>query len=226
MPELIERGHVFIAQPPLFKVAKGKQHTYLKDEEALRQYLTQSALDGASLFVNPEAPPIAGEQLQTLVDQFRTVAATIDRLSRLYAPVVLWRLVYGQHLSLDQLSDEAAVTAFAEDLSERLLPVSPKGSVYTVVVRKNQERQLFYPVVKLISHGVESDTEYTHEFFSSGEYRSMVALGNTLNTLIDEGGYFKRGDKTLDTRDFRGGPGLADDRGAQGLQHPALQGPG
>ncbi|MBA6413666.1 DNA topoisomerase (ATP-hydrolyzing) subunit B [Parahaliea sp. F7430] len=205
MRELIERGHIFIAQPPLYKIAKGKQHTYLKDDEALHQYLTQSALDGAAIHVNADAPAITGENLEALVAQYRTVTATIDRLSRVYAPAVLWRIVHGEHLSVDDLKDEAKVSAFAEQLSERLLPVSPKGSVYSVTVRKDQERQIYYPVVKLISHGVETEKEYTHEFFSSGEYRSMVALGETINNLIEEEGYFKRGEKVLQTQDFEEG---------------------
>jgi len=205
MRELIERGHIFIAQPPLYKIAKGKQHQYLKDDEALNQYLTQSALEGASIFVNPEAPAISGEGLEALVNQFRKVVATIERLSRLYAPDVLWEMVYGESLGLEDLKDEQRVTTFANELSERLQTVAPKGSVSTVVVRKDQERQIFFPVVKLLSHGVESETEYHHEFFSSGEYRSLVELGATINTLIDEEGYFQRGEKVLQTRSFAEG---------------------
>tara|TARA_R110001599_G_scaffold353459_1_gene592589 strand:- start:299920 stop:302337 length:2418 start_codon:yes stop_codon:yes gene_type:complete len=205
MRELLERGHIFIAQPPLYKIAKGKQHQYLKDDEALNQYLTQGALDGAAIYVNPDAPPISGSGLEDLVMRFRAVAATVDRLSRLYAPEVLWEMVYGQSLSLEQMQGEQAVTEFSSLLSERLLSVASKGSAYTVVVRKDQERQLFFPVVKLLAHGVESETEYHHEFFASGEYRAIVALGNTINTLIEEDGYFKRGEKTLNTRSFAEG---------------------
>ena len=205
MRELLERGHIFIAQPPLYKIAKGKQHQYLKDDEALNQYLTQGALDGAAIYVNPDAPPISGSGLEDLVTQFRSVAATIDRLSRLYSSEVLWEMVYGESLSLEQMQEEQVVTRFSEKLSERLLSVTSKGSTYTVVVRKDQERQLFFPVVKLLAHGVESETEYHHEFFASGEYRAIVALGETVNTLIDEDGYFKRGEKTLSTRRFADG---------------------
>jgi DNA gyrase subunit B len=205
MRELVDRGHIFIAQPPLYKITKGKQHQYLKDDEALDQYLTQSALEGAAIFVNPDAPAISGGALEELVRQYRAVAATITRLSRLYAENVLWQMVYGSALTLEQMRDEQAVRSFCQQLGERLETVAAKGSVYTALVRKDQERQLFYPVVKLMAHGVESETEYHHEFFSSGEYRSLIALGATLNHLIEEDGYFQRGEKILHTRSFAQG---------------------
>ncbi len=205
MRELVDRGHIFIAQPPLYKIAKGKQHQYLKDDEALDQFLTQSALESASVVVNPEAPAISGSGLEHLVNDYRAVVATINRLSRLYAETVLWEMVYGTSLTLEQMKDELAVKAFGDQLSERLLAVATKGSAYSVVVRKDQERQLYFPVVKLLAHGVESETEYHQEFFSSGEYRSLIALGETLNSLIEEDGYFQRGEKVLQTRIFSEG---------------------
>ncbi|MFK7975293.1 MAG: DNA topoisomerase (ATP-hydrolyzing) subunit B [Halioglobus sp.] len=205
MRELIERGHVFIAQPPLYKLAKGKQHQYLKDDEALQQYLTQSALENTSLFVNPDAPAISGSGMEELVTEYRAVAATIERLSRLYAPEVLWEMVYGGALTVEQMQNETDVQAFAEQLSERLQTVAAKGTSYSVLVRKDQERQLYFPVVRQTSHGIDHDTEYHHEFFSSGEYRSLTSLGDTLNNLIEEGGYFQRGEKVLETRSFAEG---------------------
>ena len=205
MRELVDRGHIFIAQPPLYKIAKGKQHQYLKDDEALDQFLTQSALESASIVVNPEAPAISGSGLEQLVNDYRAVAVTINRLSRLYSEIVLWEMVYGLSLTLEQMKEESAVNVFCDQLSERLLSVAAKGSRYSVVVRKDQERQLYFPVVKLLSHGVESETEYHHEFFSSGEYRSLIALGETLNSLIEEDGYFQRGEKVMQTRVFADG---------------------
>ncbi|MFK8047252.1 MAG: DNA topoisomerase (ATP-hydrolyzing) subunit B [Halioglobus sp.] len=202
MRELLERGHIFIAQPPLYKIAKGKQSQYLKDDEALNQYLTQGALDGAGLYVNADAPPITGGGLAELVETYRKVAATVDRLSRLYSEVVLWQMVYGASLAVDDMGDEAIVAAFANQLSERLLSVAAKSSMYSTHVRKDPERQTYFPVVKLLSHGVDTETEYRHEFFSSSEYRSLVSLGETLNTLIEEEGYFKRGEKVLQTQSF------------------------
>jgi DNA gyrase subunit B len=205
MRELLERGHIFIAQPPLYKIAKGKQSQYLKDDEALNQYLTQGALEGAGIYVNADAPPISGGGLQVLVDEYRKVAATIDRLSRLYSEPVLWEMVYGDSLTVEDMKDEQLVIQYANQLSERLLTVAAKGSQYSTVVRKDQERLSYFPVVKLLSHGVDSETEYPQEFFTSSEYRSLVALGETLNTLIEEEGYFKRGEKVLQTQSFAQG---------------------
>jgi DNA gyrase subunit B len=116
-------------------------------------------------------------------------------------------MVYGAPLSQEEMSDEAAVQAFCVQLSERLQTVASKGSQYGVTVRKDQERQLYFPVVKLLAHGVETETEYQHAFFSSGEYRSLTALGETLNNLIEDDGYFQRGEKVLQTRSFAEGLG-------------------
>jgi DNA gyrase subunit B len=205
MRELIERGHIFIAQPPLYKIARGKQHQYLKDDDALDQYLTQSALENASIHVNPDAPAISGGGMEDLVKEFRAVEATIERLCRLYAPEVLWEIVYGKPLDVESMQDEQVVQAFGEQLSERLQTVGAKGNVYSVVVRKDQERQIYFPVVRLLAHGIETETEYHREFFSSGEYRSLVALGETVNTLIEDDGYFQRGEKQLHTQSFAEG---------------------
>ncbi len=202
MPELIERGHVFIAQPPLYKIARGKQHEYLKDDEALNRYLTQSALDTAAIYVNPDAPPISGEGLQALVNEYRAVAATVDRLSRLYWPDVLWEMMYNGLLDVEQLADEEVVSNYTQKLSERLQTLNSSSSNYSALVRWNPERELYYPVVKLIAHGVESETEYGRDFFASAEYRKLVKMGETLSNLVDEEGYFQRGEKTLATRDF------------------------
>ena len=94
MREIIDRGYIYIAMPPLYKVKKGKQEQYLKDERALEAYLTQAALDDTKLYVNPSAPPISGTALETLVSEYRTVMAMIDRLSRAYPRQVLHHMIY------------------------------------------------------------------------------------------------------------------------------------
>jgi DNA gyrase subunit B len=203
MPELIERGHIYIAQPPLYKIAKGKQQQYLKDEPALDEYLTQAAIDNASIHVNEDAPAIGGEALQSLVNQHRTVMATINRLSRLYLKPALEAMIQSPLLTASALTDEAAVNVWAASLAEVLNAHLVSGSsVYEVAVEKDTERNLYLPVVKETSHGVTRDHVFKHDFFNSAEYTSLVKLGEATNNLFEETGYVKRGEKTKHVQTF------------------------
>ena len=202
MRELVERGHVYIAQPPLYKIAKGKQSQYLKDDEALNAFLTQSALEEAALITDPSAPPITGAALESLVHEYRAVDKTIARLSRLYSADVLWRLVYSEVLTIEAMADEAVVEQFARNLSDRLQRYSVNGSQYDVHVRKDQERNLYLPVVKFYNHGVDYETVLGRDFFASSEYRQLTALGETLTGLIGEEGRIQRGEKSESIREF------------------------
>jgi DNA gyrase subunit B len=202
MSELVERGHIYIAQPPLYKLSRGKQHQYLKDDGALNDYLTQAALENAALHVSAEAPPIAGESLETLVNEYRTVWKTVDRLSRLYSADVLWAMVKLSRLTPADLEQETRVEEWVVKLQAELDQSVQSGKIYTCVVRRDSERSLYFPVIKLLSHGVESETEYHHEFFGSGEYRSLCDLGEKLNDLIEEDGFVQRGDKRFESRSF------------------------
>ena len=204
MRELIERGHVYIAQPPLYKIARGKQHEYLKDDTALSAYLTAGALDGAALYVNADAPPISGQGLADLVARYQSVEALIERRSRLYPADVLWALVHGPSLTAEALDDEAAVASFCEGISERLLSSKTKGVSYSVEVRRDESSGL-YPLVRMLAHGVERLVQLKPEFFRSRDYGEMVALGSALQGLIEETGYFQRGDKTFETQSFARG---------------------
>ena len=202
MRELVERGHVYIAQPPLYKIAKGKQSQYLKDDEALNAFLTQSALEEAALITDPSAPPITGAALESLVHEYRAVDKTIARLSRLYSADVLWRMVYSEVLTIEAMADEAVVQQFARNLSDRLQRYSVNGSQYDVHVRKDQERNLYLPVVKFYNHGVDYETVLGRDFFASSEYRQLTALGETLTGLIGEEGRIQRGEKSESIREF------------------------
>ena len=147
MRELIERGHIYIAQPPLYKLTRGKQSQYLKDEAALDDYLTQNALEGAALFTHESAPPITGAGLESLVSAYRAARSTIDRLARVYAPAVLWQMPFMPAISPETMSDESAMRAFADDLCERLLASKDKTTSYSAEVRQDPERGHWYPVV-------------------------------------------------------------------------------
>jgi DNA gyrase subunit B len=205
MRELIERGHVFIAQPPLYKISKGKQHQYLKDDDDLNSFLTQTALDGTAIYVNEEAPPISGEALEELVNDYRKTAARIERLSRLYPAITLWEIVYMVTLELADLQDEAKVIVWTEALQARLDANEGKGSsTYTCNVRKDQERGYYHPVVTVTAHGLSHDHEFHHDFFNSSEYRALSATGTKVGGLFEDGAYLTRGEKKFEPSDFAG----------------------
>jgi DNA gyrase subunit B len=204
MRELIERGHVYIAQPPLYKIARGKQHDYLKDDAALSNFLTSSALDGASLYVNADAPAITGEGLENLVRRFQAVEGIINRRARVFPAEVLWELVRSSRMTEERLGDEAAVTAFRDELSERLQTLKTKGFNYTIDVRSEKEGE-WYPLIRMLAHGVERPIPLRPDFFRSQDYAAMAELGDTLRDLIDETGYFQRGDKVFNTQSFAEG---------------------
>ncbi len=205
MRELIDRGHVYIAQPPLYKLARGKQSRYLKDEPALAEYLTQSALEEAAIFTNAEAPPLAGEALAELVSSYQAVASDTERLARVYPRDVLWAMMAVPSLATEDLVDEAKVQAFATSLSERLLTPQDKSVVYEIFVRQDPERGFYYPVVRRTAHSVATDTVLGRGFFDSPEYLALRALGERLDGLIEADGFFQRGEKRFDTQDFAAG---------------------
>jgi len=205
MRELIDRGHVYIAQPPLYKLARGKQSRYLKDEPALAEYLTQSALEDAAIFANAEAPPLAGEALADLVTSYQAVAADIERLGRVYPKDVLWPMMTVSPLATADLADEGKVQAFVLELSKHLLTPQSKSVQYEVFVRQDPERGFYYPVVRRTAHSVATDTVLGRGFFDSPEYSALRAVGDRLDGLIEADGFFQRGEKRHETQDFAAG---------------------
>lgn len=197
MRELIERGHLFIAQPPLYRIARGKQHQYLKDDDALAEYLTQMALDGAELYVNPEAPPITGTALESLVTDYRAVMKTIERLSRVYPEAVMRAMISLRTMDVEMLAHREQVEAWVEELQAYMQAVSNSNNreTYSFYTEEDTERHIHIPVVLVTAHGVESSYRFGHDFFISAEYAAMVELGAKLEGLIEPGGFVKRGER-------------------------------
>jgi len=196
MRELVERGHIYIAQPPLYKIAKGKQEQYLKDESAMTEFLTQAALDGASLYVNSDAPAISGEALEKLVQEYRKVMATIERLSRLYPAEVLEKMIYVPSVRPEHLADQGFMEQWCDQILARFAIDNRAGSQqYLMKVVEDPERHVFLPRVEITAHGIATEYPFNHDFFASGEYASIVSLGEKLENLIEEGAFIQRGER-------------------------------
>ena len=202
MRELVDRGYIYIAQPPLYKVRKGKHEQYLKDDDALALYQTQIALDGASLHVNKDAPAIAGDALEAMVKQYNTTHAMIKRLQRLYPAEILEAMIFTPVL-LPEAFTEAAVNEWLVELHKQLERIHPKTALaYEMRAYEDPERHVFLPEVRHSLHGLIRDYKFSKDFFGSGEYRALNRLGVMLDGLIEAGAYVQRGEKTKEIQTF------------------------
>lgn len=202
MRDIIERGHIFIAMPPLYKVKKGKQEQYLKDEKALEMYLTQSALDGTQLFVNPDAPAIAGAALETLVNEYRTVENIIAKLSRAYPQRVLETLMKAKPIQAEDLKNEAAVQAWVTEMSSLLGVDTKTGMNYVFASVFDQERNIYLPKVDVYVHGISNEYLFNQDFIESSGYRAISSLSDKLRDLFEEGAFVQRGEKQFVVSEF------------------------
>jgi DNA gyrase subunit B len=203
MPEIIERGYIYIAQPPLYKVKKGKQEQYLKDDDAMEVYLTSVALDGAELRVNPEAPAVAGLALEALINQYREFCVLQDRLKRRYPSLLLEQMLKLPTLLPAELSSAEAVTVWGQRLQASLNMAADPSQRFLVQTVDDPEHQRFFPQVELMAHGVPYSYPLRYDFFSSSEYRQVDALARALDGLVEPGAVIKRGERQMKVDTFK-----------------------
>lgn len=202
LPELIERGHVYIAQPPLYKVKKGKQEQYIKDDEEMQQFELNLALEGSSLYVNENAPAMNGIALEKLISEYNSVQKMISRLSFHYPEILLKSLIYQKALTNEMMIDESAVDFWAKSLVNILTDKKISGSSYKYRIVFNNERHLYEVVIIIRTHGIEKNYFLNFEFLNGTEYSRIVKLGNQLQGLLEKGAYVSRGERQQSVSSF------------------------
>ncbi|MBM4195751.1 MAG: DNA topoisomerase (ATP-hydrolyzing) subunit B [Gammaproteobacteria bacterium] len=203
MKDLIERGHVYIAQPPLYKVKRGKQEQYVKDDAELNNYLLQVALEGAALNVNADAPPIQGGALASLAEKHIRVMAVIERLARRYDQHVLEQMIHAPAVTAERLGDSIWLRDWIAKLDTGLRtamngdgasygvrPVESEGSVTGLRILRER-------------HSIAETQEVSLRFFESPEYAQIRELGESLVGLIGEGASVARDGDRYDITGFR-----------------------
>jgi DNA gyrase subunit B len=199
MPELIERGHIYIGQPPLYKIKKGKQENYLKDDNELNDYLLARALDNARLVFDPDAPPLSGEALEQLMRDFLSIQQTKHRLGKRFDPLFLEQLVDYKRFSTEW--DDAEMADWCRGMEERLQQgCAPSVRYRMEVVRGEEGNEL---LLTRVTHGVEQSTPITTEFFTGPEYRMIGKLADALFGLIQAGATVQRGKAQEEVESFR-----------------------
>jgi DNA gyrase subunit B len=203
MPELIERGHIYIAQPPLYKIKRGKQESYVKDENELNQLLLSTALEGAGLHVNSQSPPLSGSGLQLLARKYMEVQAIIRRWSRRYDDRLLEQLVYMPEVTPANFDRADWLRGWAQDLNQRLNALADGTRTYRVETRAARDGQAARVIVYKSEHGTPSQKYLPREFFESAEYQRIAELARTLAGLIGEGAYVTRGADRQEVGSFK-----------------------
>ncbi len=203
MPEIIERGYVYIAQPPLYKVKKGKQEQYLKDEDALTNYLTNIAIDGSALFTSEDAPGISGVALENLVKQYQSVEKMIKRLHRLMPPAILYRLIYSPTLRHEDLKSESTLSAVAESFVNSLNEKENDGATYSYDILPEEEGSEFFIQITMRMHGIDYFYKLNQEFIDSTEYAKIRDLNESINDMMNDSAYIQRGEKKQPVGSFK-----------------------
>jgi len=193
MPELVENGYIYIAQPPLYKMKKGKQERYVKDDAELNSYLLQTALDGTELYVEEGAPAISGAALEKLAQQYMTVIETLRRLARRYPYDVLETIVMRDAVDEAMINDNAAMQTWIDSVQNKLNELVDTN--IDLVFKPAEESGAWEVNIVTTRHGIKSERSLKRDFFDSGEYASMKALGDALKGLLSETAYVKRGDR-------------------------------
>jgi DNA gyrase subunit B len=202
MPILIERGHVYIAQPPLYKVKKGKQETYVKDDLELNALLLSTAVDGAALHVSADAPPLSGLGLESLARKYVEVQAIVRRWARRYDERFLEQLLYVPVLKTESFDRIDALRDWCRNLEQRLNTLDDVSRRYRVTVetmaagghRVNLQR---------LEHGLTSEKHIPREFFESAEYLRIAELAQTLSDLMGPGAFIQRGEDRQEVASFK-----------------------
>jgi len=191
MPELLERGHVYIAQPPLFKVKKGKKERYLKDEGEKEAYLLELAMADAVLEVSA-GRDIGQAQLAGLGNLYMKMKKEMERLSKRYHPDILDAMRLLPPLPATDCPDREKVKGWFNVLRDRLAARDSGGAQYGAEVFMGADGAEYGGRININVHGIESIYVFTPDFFASPEYRNLVALENQFAL---DGAIVRRGDK-------------------------------
>jgi DNA gyrase subunit B len=203
LPELIAHGHIYIAQPPLFKVKRGKQELYVRDESELDAALLNTALETAAVHVNAAAPPLQGAGLELLARKYMEVQAIIKRWSRRYDDRLLEQLIYMPEVSPGDFDRIEWLRGWARDLDQRLNALDDATRAYRIEVGTAADGRASRVIIHRTEHGTPSHKYLPREFFESAEYQRIADLARTLAGLIGEGAYVTRGGERQDIGSFK-----------------------
>lgn len=199
MPALLERGYVYIAQPPLYKVKAKKNEIYLKDDNALREHLLDLAIADARLV--GEHKTLEGEQLKLQALDYYATQNMLERLSRTYDSPVLHAMTHTTPITVSDFNDETILQQRGEELTKAMATLPIERGRFTVQPTQNDSGELALEVSRY-RHGLTHTYLIERTFFEGSEYRSLVTYGARLNELGFQGLSIERGESVEKVDDF------------------------
>ena len=204
MPELVERGHIYIAQPPLYKVKQGKNEQYIKDDVALNAYLLNLALENASI-VLADGSIIDNERLTSLSTDYQTIQNIVDRLSRTMDEGALRAIANGVRLNLDT---EEQANKSTEELNNYFLALNDRLAKPQIIVQKDERTERYRLMLSRRVHGNTKLSIIDSDFVHGADYEALAKASAALTNVLGSGATVKRGDpdksiKEAAVKDFR-----------------------
>ncbi len=202
MPELIERGYVYVAQPPLYKYQKGKQVRYvLSDKEAL-QYKTNMALESGSIYVNADAAPLSGIPLEKLFNDYNKVMSRLPKLTQKYEKDIVINLVYFKLLSEEDRKNRDVVANWTAEFIKTLPSNASEGVFFKSDVDYDAVADKYNPVIIQHIHGIDYRYVLDENFYESLDYSMLRSMNERVSDLIEDGGFVLSGSKKILVKNF------------------------
>jgi len=201
LPEIVEKGYIYIAQPPLYKVKKGKQEHYVKDDAQLNEYLIQLALDKAQLFTDEAAPPIQGPGLEKLAKEFTGVVSIVNRLFRRYDDSFLEQLAHMEAISDEHRQDQQKLAAWFATMEQQLNDRAGKA-VFSIELDYKAAND-FSAVVSKRLHGNTKTFVLPSTFFTGKDYKQIAQYAEDTADMFTESSYIQMGERQQQVSSFK-----------------------
>ncbi|MEQ1311946.1 DNA topoisomerase (ATP-hydrolyzing) subunit B [Acinetobacter sp. XH1639] len=208
MPELVERGYIYIAQPPLYKLKKGKQEQYIKDNDALETYLISNAIDELALHVSAEAPAINGAALASVIADYQVSQKSLQRLTQRYPASLLDGLLELDAFKTDHNHERDYVESWAEQLRvaiEKLQPSLRAEITLETFERENAQGEKsahYWPRVTVYVHNLPHSYLLDAGLLNSAEYARLLKNSKSWFKLLEEGAYLQKGERRIQVSNF------------------------
>ena len=207
MPELVERGYIYIAQPPLYKLKKGKQEQYIKDDEALETYLISNAIDDLALHISSEAPAVSGAALEQLIKDYQVSQKSISRLTQRFPATLLDALLELEAFHTEQKTDQAYVRQWTEQLVAVMNRLQP--SLRTVFELEQFDVQVegestisYYPRITIYVHNLPHHYLLDGTLLHSAEYARLLKNSKSWFNLLEKGAFLQKGERKIFVENF------------------------